>query len=209
MSHLFTAQPLLSRTRPWWLPVLSLCITLFGILVLDWHVFPVIFFFWWEVILMVAAALIRMLFSLDGGGFFHNLYQRIFLLVAGGVLGATMIIFAILFSSEGMDLDNSPTDGLSNISIQTNIMTAGAVLVLLFSFFLNGRFRRAKPFNELMLTFAHLLAILAILQVFTMHLLPAYPQLEKARWVAVVVVVVKACVDFLFAKIEPLVRNQS
>src|SRR5690606_11330383 len=116
MSHFFTAQPLLSRTRAWWLPILSLCITLFGILVLDWHVFPVIFFFWWEVILMVAAALIRMLFSLDGGGFFHNLHLRIFLLIAGGVLGATMIIFAILFSSEGMDLDNSPTDGLSNIS---------------------------------------------------------------------------------------------
>ena len=206
MENQLLSHPFLHKERPWWLPVLSIIITLYGIVFLDWHLFPVIYFFWWEITLVVGAALIRMFFSLDGGSFFKNFLLRIILLGSGTVLGGAFIMFAVVFSLNGMDTGESWSGGLKNISTQTNIMTAGAVLGLLLHFFGNGRFRTAKPFNELMFTFAYLLVMLAFLQVFTMHLIPNYPQIEQAKWIAVAVVVVKFGVDLVFMKLRPFVE---
>ncbi len=204
-DSLFT-NPLFQKERPWWMPLLSIGITLYGILFLDWHLFPVIFFFWWEVILMVGAALVRMFFSLDGGSFFNNFLQRIILLGGGTVLGMAFILFAVTFSLEGMNTGESWVGGFKSISLQTKILTGGAILGLLLHFFGNGRFRIAKPFNELISTFAYLLVMLGFLQVFTMHLIPNYPQLEQSKWIAVAVVVVKLGMDVLFMKLSPFVR---
>ncbi|MCU0345312.1 MAG: DUF6498-containing protein [Saprospiraceae bacterium] len=195
------SHPLLQKQRAWWLPFLSLGITLYGIGVLGWNLFPIIFLFWWEVILMVGAALVRMFFSLDGRGFLDGLFQRVFLLVAGGVLGGAMVMFAVTFSINGIDTEGDWT-GFGNIAWQTRLMTAGAVLGLVFHFFANGRFRTATPFGELMATFAHLLVLLALLMVFTMHLIPTFPQLQQAKWVAVAVVVVKFGVDMAFLRVR-------
>ncbi len=198
---------LLRIQRPWWLPILSVSITLFGVLVLHWGLFPIIFFFWWEVILMVGAALIRSFFSLEGGGFWHNIGQRLVLLAGGSLLGGTFILFAIVFSLKAVD--TTDMSGFGDIGIQANLMTIGAIAGLTLHFFGNGRFRTAQPFGELMLTFANLLVVLAILQVFTMHLIPKYPQLEQARWIAIAVVGVKFVVDLLFLKIGSFVQKHS
>ncbi len=198
---------LLRNPLPWWLPILSIALTLYGILFLDWHIFPIIFFFWWEVILLVGAALIRMFFSLDGGPFYKNLLLRVFLLGSGLVLGGAFIVFAIVFSFDAIETGKTWSGGMADISIQIQIMTAATVLGLVLHFFANGRFRRANPFSELIATFAQLLTVLAILQVFTMHLIPKYPALEQAKWIAIAVVAVKFGVDLLFYKIGKLIKS--
>jgi hypothetical protein len=207
MNHSLFHQHLLRNPLPWWLPILSLAITIYGILFLNWQVFPVIFFFWWEVILMVGAALIRMFFSLDGGSFFKNLLFRVFLLGSGTVLGGALIVFTILFSVDGIETESDWGTGyLAGIKTQVNIMTGGTLLGLVLHFFANGRYRRSNPFAVLMASFAQVLIMLAILQVFTMHLIPNYPGLGQARWVAVAVVAVKFGVDLLFLKFGSFIR---
>lgn len=55
--------------------------------------------------------------------------------------------------------------------------------------------------GELARPFVHMLVLLAFLQALTMHLIPKYPQLNQAMWVAIALVVLKFMVDMLFARI--------
>ena len=75
MINKITESPFLNQPRAWWLPLLSLIITLHGIFFLHWDLQPIVFLFWWEVILIIGAALIRMLFALEGRPVFDTLFS--------------------------------------------------------------------------------------------------------------------------------------
>jgi hypothetical protein len=191
---------LAQQPKPWWIPFFSLFIILHGILILHWDLQPIIFMFWWEVILMVGAALIRMVFALNGQPVQHLILQKIFLLMGSIVMGGVMIMFAIVFSFNAFQEGDSK--GLSTINIQTNTMTAGYIVGLIFHYFRNGQYKTAEPWTEMIKTFVHLLVMLAFLMVITMHLLPAFPAWSKAKWVAIAVVIVKFCADWLFTRVN-------
>ncbi len=191
---------LAQQPKPWWIPFFSLFIILHGILILHWDLQPIIFMFWWEVILMVGAALIRMVFALNGQPVQHLILQKIFLLMGSIVMGGVMIMFAIVFSFNAFQEGDSK--GLSTINIQTNTMTAGYIVGLIFHYFRNGQYKTAEPWTEMIKTFVHLLVMLAFLMVITMHLLPAFPAWNKAKWVAIAVVIVKFCADWLFTRVN-------
>lgn len=178
--------------------LLSLCISLYGILVLNWLLFPVIFLFWWEIILSLGAALVRTLFALEGRSFFHSLPLRLFLIVAGIALGFAILALAISFSIKGMDIGKTSISGLGSIPSQVNILIAGTVLNLIINYFYNGKYREAQPFQELMKTYSYMIILLSLLMVLTMHIIPSYPQLSEAKWIAASVVLIKSTVDWMY-----------
>ena len=196
----FFAAPLQQHTRPWWLPVLTLCITLYGIFVLHWDLKPIVFLFWWEVILIVGSALVRMLFALDGRRFTDNIGQKIFFLLGGMVMGGAFVMFSVAFTFQAFSGNNY--SALAGVADEVRIMAAGYALGLVIHYFGSGYFRKASPAAEVMGPFVHLLLLLALLQALTMHLIPRYPQLDQATWVAVALVVLKFVVDMLFAQIR-------
>ncbi len=201
----FFAAPLQQHPRPWWLPVLTLGITLYGIFVLHWDLKPIVFLFWWEVILIVGSALVRMLFALDGRRFTDNMGQKIFFLLGGLLMGATFVMFSVTFTFQAFS--GNDYSALAGIGNEVRIMVAGYLLGLIVHYFGSGYFRKASPAAELMAPFVHLLVLLAFLQALTMHLIPRYPQLDQATWVAVALVVLKFAVDMLFAQIGKPLRQ--
>ncbi|MCC6281551.1 MAG: hypothetical protein IT262_13235 [Saprospiraceae bacterium] len=193
-------SPLFQHSKPWWLPIMNLGITLYGILFLQWDLKPIVFLFWWEVILIVASALLRMLFALENRPFLDQIGLKIGLLIGGAVMGGTFIMFAVVFTINAFQ-DGGDYTSLANIAIQTRIMTAGYILGLAIHYFGNGNYKTASPMGELARPFVHMLVLLAFLQALTMHLIPKYPQLNQAMWVAIALVVLKFMVDMLFARI--------
>jgi hypothetical protein len=195
-------HPLLQAQRPWWQPLVSLLITLNGIVFQGWGMQAVVFLFWWETILMVGAALVRVLFALDGKPVAATLAPKLGLLAFGTVMGGAMIMLAITFSIQGMS-EAPATDGsLADISDQSRLLLGSYALGLVIHFFLNGRFRTASPAGEMIQPLAHLLVLLVMIMPITMHLLPSYPHLDQARYVALTVVVVKFLGDVLFTRIH-------
>jgi Family of unknown function (DUF6498) len=200
MIHKFIDSQYVQFHRPWWLPFVSLLITLHGILFLHWDLQPIVFLFWWEVILMIGSALIRMLFALENQPFLNTLFSKIGLLFGGLIMGGAFIMLTVTFTFKAFEGGSST--GLSKINYQTNMMTAGYVIGLILHFFINGKYKTASPSGELMQPFVQLLVLLAFLQALTMHLIPKYPQLNQAVWVAVALVVLKFIIDMLFSKIN-------
>ena len=149
---------------------------------------------------MSGAALLRTLFALDGRRFFDNVGPKIMLLGGGGLLLGAMIMLTITFSFKAFSAATETAD-FSRIPLQTRLLTASYLLGLGLHFFANGRYKTARPVEELMRTLVHLLVLLALLMPLTMHLIPAYPQLNQSIWVGVAVVCVKFVVDWLFARI--------
>lgn len=202
MNTASVTQKFIQRPLPW----LSLVIGLYGILVLGWNLFPVIYLFWWEIMLAVGAALVRTFFAFDNKPFFQTLLFRMFLLIAGGALGGAVIALAIAFSIKGMDLGRS-SEGLAGIPLQVGILATGAVLHLIFNYFYNGKFRAAHPMAELMHTFAYMVVLLSLLMVLTMYFIPNYTQFSEAKWVAGAVVLVKFIVDLIWGKYGQLLED--
>lgn len=199
MGKLFLSSPLIQHPSPWWMPVVSLLITVYGMLFLGWHIQPIIFFFWWEVILMIAAALIRMFFSLNGQPFFEKFLFRMGLLVGGIFFGIMFVMLSVAFTFKAFEsFSGSEFRGISH---QIRLLQLSYLAGIVIHFFGNGRYKTAEPFGELAGVFIHLLILLSFLQAITMHLIPRYPQLNQALWVAIAVVVLKFLVDLFFAKI--------
>jgi hypothetical protein len=201
MFNAILDSPLIKHPKPWWQPFLSLLLTLYGITVLGWNLQPIVFIFWWELILMAAAALLRGFSALDGQPFFNNFFQRVFALFGGMFMFGAMIMLAVTFSFKIFD-NGFNSEGFDKIPRQVNLLIAGYVLGLVFHFFANGRYKTASPMGEVMQTMIHFLILLVFLMVLTMHLIPAFPQLDQAKWVGVAVVVVKFVVDYIFSKVQ-------
>ena len=199
-------SPFLNQPRPWWLPLLSLIITLHGIFFLHWDLQPIVFLFWWEVVLMVSSALIRTLFAMEGQPFFDTLQGKIGLLILGVIMGSLFIIFSVTFTSKPFESSNGFT-GLESIGFQKNMMTVGYAVNLIFHYFANSYFRKASPMTE-MIPFIHLWILLAFLQALTRHLIPAYPQLNQVMWAGIALVILKFITDNFFARIRQSIYNK-
>jgi hypothetical protein len=190
----------LQHPKPWWLPIISLVITLYGILFLNWDLQPIVFLFWWEVILIIGAALIRMVFALEGRPFSDTLLEKIGLLLGGVVMGSAFIMLTVTFTFKAFE--GGTGTGLASIGTQTKLMTVSYMVGLVIHYFANGRYKKASPSDELMMPFVHLLVLLSFLMALTMHLIPKFPQLNQAVWLAISIVVLKFLMDMFFAKIK-------
>jgi Family of unknown function (DUF6498) len=194
-------SPLFQHQKAWWLPFIPLAITLFGILFQGWNLMPIIVLFWWEVILMVGTALVRMIFALDNQPFLNTLFSKIGMLIGGVVMGGVFIMFSVVFTFRAFE-NGADSMGLGKMAMQIRILQFSYLMGLIVHYFANGRYKTASPMGEMMSPFVHLLVLLAFLQALTMHLIPKYPQLNQALWVAVALVVLKFLVDMLFSKIN-------
>ncbi len=199
MANRFVSSPFVQSPSPWWIPFITMAISVYGILFLGWHIQPVVLLFWWEVILMIAAALVRMFFSLNGQPFFEKFLFRVGLLVGGIFFGIMFVMLSVAFTFKAFE-DFSGSE-FSGISQQIRLLQFSYLAGIVVHFFGNGRYKTAEPFGELSGVFIHLLILLAFLQALTMHLIPRYPQLNQALWVTIAVVVLKFLVDLLFSKI--------
>jgi len=203
MANRFVSSPFAQSPSPWWIPFITMAISVYGILFLGWHIQPVVFLFWWEVILMIAAALVRMFFSLNGQPFFEKFLFRLGLLAAGIVFGIMFVMLSVTFTIKAFD--NFSGNEYRGISQQIRLLQLSYLAGIVIHFFGNGRYKTADPFGELSGIFIHLLILLAFLQALTMHLIPRFPQLNQALWVTIAMVVLKFLVDLLFSKIrQPL-----
>lgn len=200
MSPALPQHPLLQAQRPWWQPAVSLVVTLYGILVQGWGMQAVVFLFWWETILIVGAGLVRTLFALDGKPVLSTLGIKLGALLFGTVMGGAMIMLAVVFSITGMSEAGAADDSLADVSLQSWLLLASYAFGLVFHFLLNGRFRTANPPGEMLGSLMHLLVLLAMIMPITMHLLPNYPHLDQARYVALTVVVVKFLGDTVLSR---------
>jgi Family of unknown function (DUF6498) len=199
-------QPWIKHPKAWWLPVVTLSVTLFGIIGLGWSLYPVVIVFWWEVIMMVFVALVRMLFSLDSQPFVHHLWLKFMLLIGGVLLGGLFIMFSVVFTFSAFG-DNQSMDGMSTIPHQIRAVQLSYLVGLVLHFFANGRYKTANPASELMVTFMHLLILIALLMVVTQHLIPRFPHLNQAMWVGVAVVTLKFLIDLLFSGFGSVVKG--
>ncbi|MCC7245057.1 MAG: hypothetical protein IT269_05235 [Saprospiraceae bacterium] len=191
--------PLLRHPKPWWQPFISLAITLYGILVLHWNLQSIVFLFWWEIVLIFGSALIRVLFSMNSQPFFETLRSKIFWLIGGAIMGFILLALAVSFTFT--PFEQPVEDGaMREIPRQTNLLSLSYALGLLVHFFLNGRYKTADPGSEIATPFVHIFILLALLMVFTRHLIPAHPEWHQAQWTVAALVVVKFVVDGWFGR---------
>lgn len=187
--------------------MVSLVVTVYGIVVDGWGMRAVVFLFWWELILIVGAALIRALFALDGKPVLATVGVKLGALLFGAVMGGAMILLAVTFSIQGMSRAGDGDGSIGDIVLESRLLLASYALGLVFHYFLNGRFRTANPAGEVLAPLMHLLVLLVLIMPITMHLLPSYPQLDQARTVALTVVVVKFLGDVFFTRHHERVKR--
>lgn len=206
MTTALLDSPLLKTAKPWWQPFISMILTMYGIVFQGWGMASVVYLFWWEIILMVGAALVRVVFALEGRPVLETVVKKLMVLTFGIVMGGAMIMLAVVFSFKGF---NTSDGSLGDVVTQSRLLLGSYTLGLVFHYFSNGRFRTADVFGELMLPLVQLLILLALLMPITMHLLPKYPQLNQARYVAVAVVLVKFLVDSFFSRYKAEVKEMA
>jgi Family of unknown function (DUF6498) len=194
-------SPLFQHPKAWWLPIISLLITLQGIIFLGWNMQLIVMIFWWEVILMLSAAFIRMLLAMDNQPFLNTILPKIGMLFFGGIMGIVFIMLTVAFTFKVFE-GGFKSSGFEQLPSRINLLIAGNILGLIVHYFMNGRYKIANPMGELMTPFIHLLVLLAFIMALTMHLIPKFPQLNQALWVGVSIVIIKFIVDMLFSKIR-------
>lgn len=188
------------QVHPFWMGVVTLCISLYGVFFLGWSLGPVIWLLWFEVIFAMGAALIRSLFALQGKPFFSGILYRLVITGAGAFMGIAFLMLTVTFTINGIDTENTSAADYLRFRPQMALLFFNYMLALALHYFANGRFKMASPINELMATFVHFLILLALIMPITMHLLPKYPQLEQAKWVGLTVIGVKFLLDLGFSK---------
>lgn len=187
--------------QPWWQPYMSLLVTLGSIVLLRANLMQITMLFWWEIILMIAFALLRALFALDNRSFFDNLFQRIFMLVMAGFLGIGFVMLTVAFTINGINTDRDLDNGF-NVVPQLTVLVLSYSAGFVLHYLMNGTYKKANFFGEMMRTYVHVLVLLALLQVFTMHLIPRIPGVDAAIWGTVALVAIKFLVDVLSARLK-------
>jgi hypothetical protein len=178
------------------LPILSLLLSLFGILFLAWDFQHLIVLFVAEVFLMLLLALIKVFFAQNELPFSKTLTKRLVYLMFGCGIGALFITFSMTFLSKSIKFQDV-FEELKIVDYQIFMLTLGYFSNLFFNYFGNLKYKEAIPMHQ-MTPFLHVWIILAILQGFTGHLLPSYPNLDQAVWGIVALVILKFLVDMLF-----------
>jgi Family of unknown function (DUF6498) len=179
----------------------SLGVTLYGILFKQWNLQPIVFLFWIEVILAIAAMLVRVIFAFGGRPYFELIGNRLFTLFGAGFLGIAFIMLTVTFTFKAFDGGFSEK-GFSGIRFQVYILAGNALMALIFHYFLNGKYRESRPMEEAASTFVYLLVMLCLLMAVTMHLIPAYPQLNQSLWTGLAVVLIKFIVDIAAKRVR-------
>lgn len=141
-------------------------------------------------------ALIRMLYANEGLPSSKIYIEKFIWLVLGLFLGVFFIALSISVLSKSFTA-TSALDELVSVLEQISILFVGYVEATFFNYFKNNHYKTAAPKNQ-MVSFIHVLTILAFLQLFTVHLIPSYPNLDQAVWGIVALVLVKFFVDLLF-----------
>lgn len=208
MNSRFIESPISPRwlLSPAWWAVINLLVTLYGIVFLQWSLRPIVFIFWIELILAVAAALVRVLTALGGRPYWAALPERLFALVAGGILGVAMIMLGVTFTI-GAFRGETDARGFGSVRWQVWILAFNALAALITHYFVNNRFRSASPVGEMMRTLIYLLVLLVLIMVSTQHFLPRFPDADQAFWIGLAVIAIKFVVDMLFTRLRsPLER---
>jgi hypothetical protein len=178
------------------LPILSMLISLFGILILDWDFQYLIVLFACEIFLMLAFALVRMFFARNNQPFYETLLQKLFFLVVGIFIGSILIVFSFLIIKESLKIETFFTE-IRKIQNQIYSLAFGYFISLFLNYFGNQKYKSAVPVLQLG-AFFHVLIILGILKIFTGFVLPNFPNIDQAVWGIVALILVKFMVDLLF-----------
>ena len=179
-----------------WMPFISMAISLYCILLLNYDYQHVIILFIWEIFLVMFFALIRMLYANEGLPTAKVYVEKFIWLILGSSLGVFFITISISILSKSFTA-TSVLDELVGVLEQISILFVGHVEANFSNYFRNNRYKTAEPRNQ-MISFIHVLVILAFLQLFTVHLIPSYPNLDQAVWGIIALVLVKFFVDLLF-----------
>ena len=182
------------------LPIFSMLISLFGIVVLQYDYHDIIILFVCEIVLMLLFAMIRMLFALNEMPFYKTLMQKTILLIGGVFIGTFLVVFSVMFMSESINTKIIFTE-IRNSQYQIYVLIFGYISTLIFHYFGNQKFRTAAPMAQ-MIPFFQVLTILAVLQGFTGHLFPKFKVLDHAVAGVVALVIIKFLVDLLFNVIQ-------
>lgn len=180
-----------------WMPFLSVLVSLFGILFLNWNYQYLIILFVCEIFLMLAFAIIKMLFARNDLPFYKTLLEKLIYLLFGIFIGSFFMVFSVLFISKSIQMDIIFQE-IRKIESQIYILTFGYFSGFVLHYLANKQYKSASPRTE-MAPFIHVLVILGVLQGFTKHLLPNFPELNQAVWSVVALLLVKFFVDLLFA----------
>lgn len=179
-----------------WMPFLSVLISLFGIIFLNWNFQYLIILFVCEIFLMLLFAIIKMLFAQNKLPFYKTLPEKAVYLLFGIFIGAFFMVFSVLFVSKSIQMDILFKE-IRKIDSQIYMLTIGYFSGLIFQYIINHEFKSASPRSQ-MIPFIHVLVILGVLQGFTKHLLTSFPNLNQAVWGVVALLLVKFFVDLLF-----------
>ena len=182
------------------MPILSMLISLFGIVILQYDYHDIIILFVCEIMLMLFFAIIRMLFALNEMPFYKTLMQKTILLIGGVFIGTFLVVFSVMFMSESINTKIIFTE-IRNSQYQIYVLIFGYISTLIFHYFGNQKFRTAAPMAQ-MIPFFQVLTILAVLQGFTKHLFLEIEGLDHAVAGVVALVVIKFLVDLLFNVIQ-------
>ena len=182
------------------MPILSMLISLFGIVILQYDYHDIIILFVCEIMLMLFFAIIRMLFALNEMPFYKTLMQKAILLIGGIFIGTFLVVFSVMFMSESINTKIIFTE-IRNSQYQIYVLIFGYISTLIFHYFGNQKFRTAAPMAQ-MIPFFQVLTILAVLQGFTKHLFLEIEGLDHAVAGVVALVVIKFLVDLLFNVIQ-------
>ena len=179
-----------------WMPFLSVLISLFGIVFLNWNFQYLIILFIYEIFLMLSIAIIKLLFAMNKLPIYKTLREKSVYLLFGIFIGGFFMLFAVLFVSKSIQM-NVILNEIRRIELQIYMLTIGYLWGLVFHYFINQEYKSASPRSQ-MVPYIHVLVILGVLQGFTKHLLPSFPNLNQAVWGVVALLLVKFFVDMLF-----------
>lgn len=179
-----------------WIPFISMAISLYCILILNFDFQHIVILFIWEIFLIMFFALIRMLYANEGFPESKKYIEKLIWLILGSLTGVFFIALSISMLSKSI-AGSSVLDELVGVLEQISILFVGYVETIFSNYFRNNRYKISEPKNQ-MISFIHVLTILAILQLFTTHLLPNFPMLDQAKFGVVSLIIVKFCVDYFF-----------
>ena len=146
---------------------------------------------------MLTFALIKMFLAMNDLPFYKTLMEKLFYIPAAMLIGILFLVFSFMFMKESIKIDTFIPE-IRKVQAEIYMLTFGYIVGLFLNFLGNEKYKSAVPMMQLG-PFIHVLVVLGILQGFTGHLLPSFPNLNQAVWGIVALVLVKFLVDLLFS----------
>lgn len=171
------------RIHPSWWSVINLIIAAYGIFIAEWSYYQLIYVFWMEMLFTACAMLVRVSGAMDYLIYFTVSGEKIAFFFIGILLGTAAIMLVV-----ALTYDMYPPAGLSpnlhpEIRIPVILLGINHFLRMVFHYYLNGRFRKANPATEMIVSFTYMVSIDILLIVIVlryMHLVPVLKDVAKA-----------------------------